>query len=86
MRRAPSLAQGCATPAVGGHQTVQCPANDNARVTASDNAHGPIVILTPIGDGVALARTLARVLVQRELILTNAIPDPVHCKDQRTAG
>lgn len=53
---------------------------------ANDNVPGPIVVLTPIGDGISLARVLARVLVQRELILANAIPEPVHCKDQRTAG
>jgi hypothetical protein len=53
---------------------------------ANDNAPGPRVVLTPIGDGIALARALARVLVRRELILANAIPDPVHCKDERKAG
>jgi len=53
---------------------------------ANDNACSPIVVLTPIGDGFALARALARVLVRRELILVNVIPDSVHCKDQREAG
>jgi hypothetical protein len=53
---------------------------------ANDNAHDPIVDLTPIGDGIALARALARVLVRRELIGANAIPAAVHCKNERKAG
>jgi hypothetical protein len=53
---------------------------------ANDNASGPIVLLTPIGDGIALARALARVLVRRELILSNAIPDPIHCTEERQVG
>jgi hypothetical protein len=53
------------------------PANDNER---------PIVRLTPTGDGRALARVLARVLVRRELIRLNAIPEAVHCENHRAAG
>ena len=72
-----STAQGRSTRS-GEHPTIKHPANDNAP--------GPIVVLTPIGDGIALARALARVLVRRELILANANPDPVHCEDERKAG
>jgi len=53
---------------------------------ANDNERGPIVILTPVGDGIALARTLVRVLVRRELIKANAIRDSTHCTDERRAG
>jgi len=53
---------------------------------ANDNKHGPIVILTPVGDGIALAKTLVRVLVRRELIKANAIRDSTHCTDERRAG
>ena len=54
---------------------------------ANDNAPSPIVVtLTPIGDGIALARTFARVLVRRELIIANAIPIRLHCKDELAAG
>jgi hypothetical protein len=53
---------------------------------ANDNASSPIVVLTPTGDGIALARALARVLVRRELIIANAIADQVHCRDERKAG
>ena len=51
-----------------------------------ERTHGPIVVLVPTGDGRPLARTLARVLVRRELIRANAIPDPVHCENLRAAG
>ena len=50
------------------------PANDN------------VVVLRPVGDGRAVARVLARVLVRRELIRANAIPDPVHFEIERAAG
>ena len=53
---------------------------------ANDNASGPIVVLTPIGDGIALAQVLARILVRRELLLANAIPDLAHCQDEHEAG
>ena len=53
---------------------------------ANDNAGAPIVALTPTGDVRDLARVLARVLVRRELILANAIPDPVHSEIQLAAG
>ena len=53
---------------------------------ANDNSRGPIVELTATGDGRALARVLARVLVRRELIVANAIPDPVHFEIERAAG
>lgn len=53
---------------------------------ANDNSRGSIVELSPVGEGRTLARVLARVLVRRELILANAIPDPVHCEIQRVAG
>ena len=53
---------------------------------ANDNTRGSIVVLTPTGDGRAVARVLARVLVRRELILANAIPDPVHFEIERAAG
>ena len=60
-------------------------AEDQARTcAANDNARAPIVVLTPVGNGIELARALARVLVRRELIVANAIPDPVHCNDQRS--
>ena len=53
---------------------------------ANDNTRGPIVELVAIGDGRALARVLARVLVRRELIRVNAIPDPLHCEIECAAG
>ena len=53
---------------------------------ANDNTRGPIIELAAAGDGRALARVLARVLVRRELIRVNAIPDPVHCEIERAAG
>ena len=54
----------------------QRPANDNR----------PIVMLQPTGDGKALYRTLARVLVRRELLVLNAIPEPIASDDTRAAG
>ncbi len=53
---------------------------------ANDNAVRPVLDLVPTGDGRELARVLARVIVRRELILANAIPDPVHCDNERAAG
>lgn len=76
MTRKPWSAPRCATRVTDG----------DTKPPANDNAPGPIVILTPIGDGTALVRALARVLVRRELMLTNAIPGPIHCKDERRAG
>jgi hypothetical protein len=55
-------------------------------VKRAANDNGPRVELVATGDGRALARALARVLVRRELILANAIPHPVHCSDEREAG
>ena len=54
----------------------QRPANDNR----------PTVMLQPTGDGKALYRALARVLVRRELLVLNAIPEPIASDDTRAAG
>jgi hypothetical protein len=78
MTRTPALAQQPPACAVVEDRGSICAANDNTCA--------PTVLLTPIGNGMALARTLARVLVRRELILANAIPDSVHCNDERSAG
>ncbi len=53
---------------------------------ANDNAGRPIVVLRPTGDGRELARALARVLVRRELIFANAIPEAVDCENLPAAG
>lgn len=52
-------------------------ANTNAR---------PIVQLQSLGDGRSLARTLARVLVRRELMFATVIPELTDCDHQRAAG
>ena len=52
------------------------PANDN----------WPIVKLVPVGDGVALARTLVRVLVRRALINEGVFSVDGGCDDQTRAG
>ena len=46
----------------------------------------PIIALEPIGNGRALAHVLARVLVRRELILADALPEATHCTDRRITG
>ena len=53
---------------------------------ANDNQRGPIVDLTPVGDGRALARALARVLVRRELIRAEAIVNTAPCDNLRPTG
>jgi hypothetical protein len=51
----------------------------------NDNQH-PIVVLHPTGDGISLARTLARVLVRRELMFATEIADAVDCENVSAAG
>lgn len=46
----------------------------------------PIVVLHPTGDGISLARALARVLVRRELMVATEIADAVDCEDASAAG
>ncbi len=56
----------------------------------NDNADGqelsPILVLKPTGNGKALYRTLARVLVRQELIFARLIAEPSDCEIPRAAG
>jgi hypothetical protein len=55
-------------------------------VPANTNASSPEVELRPTGDGSVLYRTLARVLVRRELKFASAIPQDGDCEPTKTAG
>lgn len=46
----------------------------------------PILNLVPTGDGANLYRTLARVLVRRELMFARLIPDQPDCDGAIAAG
>ena len=46
----------------------------------------PILNLVPTGDGTNLYRTLARVLVRRELMFARLIPDRPDCDGAIAAG
>lgn len=46
----------------------------------------PILKLTPTGDGTNLYRTLARVIVRRELMFARLIPDRPDCDGAIAAG
>ncbi len=54
-------------------------ANDNAPIP-------PIVVLHPTGDGALLYRSLARVLVRRELMFASEIPTRDDCDAAERAG
>lgn len=56
------------------------------KARAVNDNNGPIVELRPTGGGAELYRTLARVLVRRELRFASPIPPEVDCDDQRAAG
>ena len=53
---------------------------------ANDNANAPLLALRVSGDGRALYRVLARVLVRRELIFASAISPDDDCAGERRAG
>ena len=53
---------------------------------ANGNLAQPIVSLTPSGDGRALYRALARVVVRRELMSVTAAADLAGCDAERIAG
>jgi hypothetical protein len=53
--------------------------DNRARQGKAPRAAGPIVRLRPTGDGRALARTLARVLVRRALIQEGGLPASADC-------
>jgi hypothetical protein len=46
----------------------------------------PLVELRAVGDGRAVAQTLARVIVRRELIFASLIDERTDCDNQRAAG
>lgn len=62
------------------------PAEISPTVTAPANENWPIVTLVPVGDGVALARVLVRVLVRRALISEGVFSVDDGCDDQTCAG
>jgi hypothetical protein len=59
--------------------------NENA-TCVTKQARSPFIVLHTMGDGSQLYRTLARVLVRRELKIANAIPDHVDCEPTKAAG
>lgn len=54
--------------------------------SSSHADRAPILDIRRVGDGRALSRTLARIIVRRELISAGAIPDPDRCDDPPLAG
>lgn len=50
------------------------------------NCNRAVVELVSVGDGRAFYRTLARIIVRRELISMGVIADPERCEAERLAG
>ncbi len=50
------------------------------------NSNSPLLELTHVGDGRALYRALARVIVRRELISMGILNGSDRCDDTRAAG
>jgi hypothetical protein len=58
----------------------------NVACTPAANSNGPLVQLEHVGDGRAVYRAIARVIVRRELIAMGILNDRDRCEETRQAG